>query len=237
MSGIRPSDFGQRGLLAALYGCGGTVLVIIAMVLGGVALTLLWPAASLLYVAILYGAVGATGFRKDENGRIGLPVHTLLAPYLMCAWLNSRLWTRHRPDPDLVSDQVWLGRFPSRRALLSGRFGTVVDLCAELPGFQTSVLWRAFPTMDLVAPSIETLIAAAREIEARRRFGPVLVVCALGYGRSAAAVATWLVMTGRADNAGEAAIRIRTARPTVVLGAMVCTAIDTARLDLPDQSA
>jgi protein-tyrosine phosphatase len=43
------------------------------------------------------------------------------------------------------------------------------------------------------------------------------VCCALGYGRSAAAVATWLVATGYAATLDDAVAEIRRARPRIVL--------------------
>jgi len=61
------------------------------------------------------------------------------------------------------------------------------------------------------------LDAAASAIERRRATGRVLVCCALGYSRSAAAAAAWLVATGRAANATEATACIRSVRPQVVL--------------------
>ena len=58
---------------------------------------------------------------------------------------------------------------------------------------------------------------AAAAIEDGRSRGPVLVCCALGYSRSAAALATWLVASGRADNTESAVDRIRAVRPRIVL--------------------
>jgi protein-tyrosine phosphatase len=45
------------------------------------------------------------------------------------------------------------------------------------------------------------------------------VTCALGYSRSSATVATWLIVTGRAAGVDEAIVRIRAARPRIVLDA------------------
>jgi protein-tyrosine phosphatase len=56
--------------------------------------------------------------------------------------------------------------------------------------------------------------------------GPVLVCCALGYSRSAAAVAAWLVATGRAAAALEAVEQVRRARPAAVLGPELVEAVD-----------
>jgi len=43
------------------------------------------------------------------------------------------------------------------------------------------------------------------------------VCCALGYSRSAAAVAAWLVLSGRAADLEQALDRVRAARATIVL--------------------
>ncbi|HEY7687457.1 MAG TPA: hypothetical protein VH835_02135, partial [Dongiaceae bacterium] len=89
---------------------------------------------------------------------------------------------------------------------------------------------RSFPCLDLLPPPADVLDAAADDIEAARAQGPVLVACALGYGRSAAAIAHWLVKSGRAGNHTAAIARIREARPRIVAGAppqFTCT--NTAR--------
>ena len=48
--------------------------------------------------------------------------------------------------------------------------------------------------------------------------GPVLVCCALGFSRSAAAIAAWLLATRRAIGVAEAVEHVRRARPAAVLG-------------------
>ncbi|MNI76460.1 hypothetical protein D3C73_1326910 [compost metagenome] len=71
--------------------------------------------------------------------------------------------------------------------------------------------------LDLVLPSAAQLRAAADAIERLRDHGPVLVCCALGYSRSAASVATWLLRTGHARDVAEAVAIVRAARPGIVL--------------------
>jgi protein-tyrosine phosphatase len=56
--------------------------------------------------------------------------------------------------------------------------------------------------------------------------GPVLVCCALGFSRSAVAVAAWLVATGRAAAAAEAVELVRRARPAAVLGPELVEALN-----------
>ncbi len=69
-----------------------------------------------------------------------------------------------------------------------------------------------------MTPSIRQLERAADAIEASIPRGTVLVCCALGFSRSAMAVAAWLLRSQRAGSAAEAIAQIRRARPAVVLG-------------------
>jgi len=73
------------------------------------------------------------------------------------------------------------------------------------------------PTLDLIAADAELLQQAADAIEHLRTQGPLLVCCALGYSRSASAVAAWLLLSGRCSDAAQAEALIRLARPGIVL--------------------
>ncbi len=173
----------RRLVLASRYGAGAAAIGALALFGGGAALWLLWPAISLALVAANYAFFGPAGFQKGPDGRMTLAACVLLAPYLAAAWINSRLWTRQQPAPATVADGVALGRLPDR-AVAAG-FSTVIDLCAELPRPPGHAAagpgqWRAFPTLDLVAPEPDLLRAAAAAIEDGRARGPVLVCCALG---------------------------------------------------------
>jgi protein-tyrosine phosphatase/membrane-associated phospholipid phosphatase len=203
----------RRLLLAGRYAAGAALIGALAFAIGGAGLWLLWPAVSLLLVAASYACFGADGFQKGPDGRMTLAARVLLAPYLIGAFLNSRAWTRRAPLPVPIADGVALGRLPGRAD--KAEFATVVDLCAELPGGDAHAAWRAYPTLDLVAPQPTLLRAAAAAIAEARR--PVLVCCALGYSRSAAALATWLVAARHAESATAAVAQIRRARPRVVL--------------------
>jgi len=77
--------------------------------------------------------------------------------------------------------------------------------------------YQCFPTLDLIAPDVALLQQAAEAIERLRTQGPVLVCCALGYSRSASAVAAWLLLSGRCSDAQQAEALIRKARPGIVL--------------------
>ncbi|TIV66720.1 MAG: serine/threonine protein phosphatase, partial [Mesorhizobium sp.] len=85
------------------------------------------------------------------------------------------------------------------------RFGTVIDLAAELerprdaPG-----RWESFGMLDLLPPPADVLDRAVAAIEPARRQGTVLVCCALGFQRSATVIAGWLVSTGRSHTPAQA---------------------------------
>jgi protein-tyrosine phosphatase len=84
------------------------------------------------------------------------------------------------------------------------------------------------PILDLATPDATALRSAARAIEHARTSGSVLVSCALGYSRSAAAAATWLLMSGRAASAHDAIAALRNVRPHLRLDDLAVQAITRA---------
>jgi protein-tyrosine phosphatase len=132
--------------------------------------------------------------------------------------LNSRLWTWNRPKLTHVIDQVSIGRFPSKKDISASEAASVIDLTAELHSCGRRPAWSCFPTLDLIPPSADVLQRAALKIEQSRSYGPVLVSCALGYSRSACAIATWLLISGRASTVNNAISVVRAAQNKLVLG-------------------
>jgi hypothetical protein len=193
--------------------------------MGGAALWLLWPALSLALVAASYAVLGPGGFQQGPAGRMSLAARGLLAPYRLAAWINSRLRTRGDTSA-VVRDGVSIGRLPSRRE--AAAFATIVSLCAELPVPAGGPPCHAFPLLDLATPEPATLRRAALRIAEAQARGTVLVCCALGYSRSAAAVATWLLASGRAQTIDEAVAEIRRVRPRIVLDEAARAAIAAA---------
>lgn len=232
----------KRRMLALRYAAASVALAALAILVGGWGLFLFWPAVSFLLVSASYAVLGPVGFQKAPDGRMSLAARLILAPFLLAAWINSRLWTRNDRASVEVADGVWIGRIPSRRDLagrdfVSGDFATIIDLCAELPRLagpdphHAERRYHALPVLDLTAPPPETLRAAAALIERRRSAGPVLVCCALGYGRSATAVAFWLAATGRCRDADAAFAAIRAVRPRIVLDEAARAAVVAAQSD------
>lgn len=206
----------QRWRLALRYGLAAALCSALGVSVGGFALWLLWPGLSLLMVALNYALFDAQGFQKRADGRLSAASNWLLAPYLVAAWLNSRAWTRHHPQPDEVADGVWLGRIPGRGEAQA--FAAIADLSAELPCRVEGKVYRELASLDLIAPNTAHCLQAATAIENLRGHGPVLVCCALGYSRSATAVAAWLLHSGRCRSVAEAVSLLRQARPQIVLG-------------------
>lgn len=216
----------RRQQLAARYFAGGTMATAISVVTGGWGLWLLWPAGSLLLVSIIYACLDADAFQKNTDGSFSLASTWLLAPYLLGARLNAYWWTRNAPGSGAVTPELWMGRQPSLAWPPPPGVKTVVDLCAELPCATLGCSYISLPALDLVPLTMATLENAAQEITTAIANGPVLVCCALGYSRSAAAVAAWLITSGQASDAAAAVALIRAARPQIVLGNEQLQALD-----------
>lgn len=238
----REGDAPARRRLAWSYALGAAAVCALAGVLhglvdellggflGGLVWILAWPAAALAIVAWNYAWCGASGFQK-RDGEPSLAVRWLLAPHRLGAWLNSRWWTRAQPQDSFIVDGVWLGRMPSAHDVRTGGYASLIDLSAELRAPRGP--WRidTLPRLDLVPADAAQLVAAAQAIEsAQRRGGKVLVVCALGYSRSASAVAAWLVLTGRAADVPAALALVRAARGQIVLGPPWVGALEAAAM-------
>ena len=91
--------------------------------------------------------------------------------------------------------------------------------------------------LDLVTPSQRQLERAAQAIESATKAGPVLVCCALGFSRSAMAVAAWLLASAKASTVSEAIGMIRRARPAIVLGDEHVRALEQFAAQLPRMAA
>lgn len=204
----------KRHRLGRYYALGAIVFAALAWRGGGLALVLLWPACACALVALNYLVLGPAGFQKSDAGRLSLASRWLFAPYLAAASLNAWLWTRQDRTPGLIADGVSIGPLPRHDERGTG---TLIDLCAELPSPTEGWRVQALPVLDLTPVPASVAQAAADRIEAGRSSGPVLVCCALGYGRSATAIGTWLLRSGRATTPAQAVAMIRAARPHAVV--------------------
>lgn len=214
-SSWRMSTDGPRRALARRYAIAAAALAMLASVVNGIALWLLWPAVALLAVAAAYIGFGPSLFAKSDEGRLDWAARLILLPYLLGARANAYLWTRRETPSVEVADGVWLGRFPSPAECRG--MAAVIDTTCEFPRPPFAGQWLCFPMLDLVAPDAGSLRAAADRIDSLRSSGPVLVCCALGYGRSAATLAVWLVRTGRQADLDAAIDHLRQRRPRLAI--------------------
>ncbi len=209
--------------LALYYACAVLLLVL------GIACWGAWwwlggyLALSLLLLAGNYAFFNAAGFQKNAQGQYALCVRILFWPYQCLAQLNRYLWTRKEHDEYLIIDGVYLGRLPSQQVWQQwqqqGKAFALLDMCAELPAPKGVQHYAHFCVLDLTVVDLPTCKRAAAQIEQWLKTDQqtVLVSCALGYSRSAAVVAAWLLMTQRVKSAADALMILQKRKEKVVL--------------------
>ncbi|MBF1285755.1 MAG: dual specificity protein phosphatase family protein [Neisseria sp.] len=112
---------------------------------------------------------------------------------------------------------------------ISDDLPAVLDVCAEYPRPRYRGAYRVLPLLDMVAPSENDLMQAASLLETlRRQHGKVLTCCALGYGRSAAVVLTWLLVYGGCRDLAQATAELKQTRPQMVLPPETAKAVEAA---------
>lgn len=207
------SDTRRLGIAACYLGSASAVFAAVALTrpVLPVALSIGWLGSSLMLVGGIY-LFGEAGHFGKRNATLSWHNRLLLAPYLLGARLNAWLWTRNLPSQTEIIDGVLLGRLPHH--LPSRDVAAVVDLCAELSLWNGTTPHHAVPVLDLTIPSAEQLCEAAYVVQTSQR--PTLVCCALGFSRSAAAVAAWLVRYKMMEPQ-QALNVLRRARPQIVL--------------------
>ena len=207
--------------VAFYYVSGATACGTVALLLSPWGALLLWPALSLAIVSAAYAGLGPWIYAKT-NGRVPLTTWLMLWPCLLGQRVSLAWYQRQCRPYDAVTSQVWIGRQLSdreaARAVAAG-VAAVVDLTAdfnESPVF-TRLPYLNIPTLDLTAPDCVSLERAVRFVADHSARGVVYVHCKIGYSRSAAVIAAWLLASGRAPTTADALAMIRRARPQVVI--------------------
>jgi protein-tyrosine phosphatase len=182
---------------------------------------LLWPALALAIVASAYFRWGPVIFRKAD-GRLHWSARLVLAPCLLGQWLSLLYYRRQCRPWDKVTPQVWIGRvLNDGEAVEARRLGVtaVLDLTAEFSETKPfrALVYCNIPILDLTAPSLEQLQEMATFIDEESRKGIVYIHCKIGYSRTAAAAAAYLLLTGKVDSVEAAIASLRQVRPTVVV--------------------
>jgi protein-tyrosine phosphatase len=215
--------------IGSYYAAGAGVLLIIGAIFWPWGVLLLWPAIALGIVAIAYFGAGPIVFRKTE-GKLPWSTRFVLAPCLLGQYLSLLYYRSQCRSWDKVTPQIWiggkLGCRSANKALCSGVV-SVLDLSAEFSEAKLfrQINYRNIPVLDLTAPTQAQLVETSKFIGKHSRNGVVYVHCKIGYSRSAAAVAAYLIMSGKVTTAEEAFAMIRRVRPSVVIRPEVLSAL------------
>ena len=219
-----PETRSRKIKIAMLY-LAGAALSALPSLFGGAWLWTLWVSVSLSVVAFAYLTGNAAVFQKQADGSLSAAATILLLPYLAGVRLNMAYWLRGKAKTAQVRDGVWIGSVSG----ISDDLPAVLDVCAEYPRPRYRGAYRVLPLLDMVAPSENDLMQAASLLEAlRRQHGKVLTCCALGYGRSAAVVLTWLLVYGGCRDLAQATAELKQARPQMVLPPETARAVEAA---------
>ena len=215
----------SREIKIAMLYLAGAVLSALPSLFGGAWLWILWGSVSLSVVAFAYLTGNAAIFQKQADGRLSAAATILLMPYLAGVRLNMAYWLRSKEKIAKVRDDVWIGSISG----ISDDLPAVLDVCAEYPRPRYRGSYRVLPLLDMVAPSENDLVQAALLLETlRRQHGKVLTCCALGYGRSAAVVLTWLLVYGGCRDLAQATAELEQACPQMVLPPETAKAVEAA---------
>jgi hypothetical protein len=211
------------------YAAGAAVVLIMSEIFWPWGVLLLWPAIALGILAIAYFRAGPTVFHKTD-GKLPWSARFVLAPCLLGQYLSWLYYRSQCRSWDKVTPQIWiggkLGDRSAKKALCSGVV-SVLDLNAEFSEAKPfrKINYRNIPVLDLTAPSQSQLMEVSKFIENHSRNGAVYIHCKIGYSRSSAAVAAYLIMSGKVKSVEEAFAMIRRVRPSVVIRPEVRSAL------------
>src|SRR6266704_779629 len=207
--------------IGSYYAAGAAVVLILGAIFWPWGALLLWPAIALGIVAIAYFRAGPIVFHKTK-GRLPWSTRFVLGPCLLGQYFSLLYYRTQCRSWDEVTPRIWIGgKLGSRlanKALRSG-VASVLDLSAEFSEanpFRT-IIYRNIPVLDLTAPTQAQLVETSKFICNHSRNGAVYVHCKIGYSRSAAAVAAYLIMRGEVKTAEEAFAIIRRVRPSIII--------------------
>jgi len=215
--------------VGAYYAMGTLILALLVVLLWPWGAFLLWPAISLAIAAAAYFGLGPGVFRK-RGGRLPWTVWWALGPFLLGQHLSRLYYRRECRAWDQLTPQVWIGSVPSRREaveVVRGGVAAVLDLTGEfsVPAPFRNLAYRNIPILDLTAPRRDQLQEMVAFIEEESRKGIVYIHCKIGYSRTAAAAAAYLLDNRRAGSVAEAIGLLRKVRPTIIVRPEIVAAL------------
>ncbi|MBI6548254.1 phosphatase PAP2/dual specificity phosphatase family protein [Xenorhabdus lircayensis] len=213
----QPSQDRHARKLFGYYAAGSLLFALMAYGLGSIFWILLWPAVSLLMVALGYAGLGSSVFQKQSGGRMSPSARWLLAPYQLGAWL-SYLWFRRKNAPyNQIVEGILLGSLPRQSVIKSTSTVSVFDMTAEWHR-KSATHTRNYicqPQIDLLPLTPEALQSAVFTLDNLHQNGEVFIHCTLGLSRSAMVVAAWLLKQHPEYNIATVINILRRARPHV----------------------
>jgi len=215
--------------IGSYYVAGAMVTLLVSAIFWPWGFLLLWPASALGIVASAYFGAGPIVFHKTK-GELPWSTWFVLAPYLLGQYLSLLYYRCQCRSWDEVTPRIWIGGklgACSSNKVLCGGVTAVLDLSAEFSEAKPfrKINYRNIPVLDLTAPTQAQLVEMSEFIANNSRNGVVYVHCKIGYSRSAAAVAAYLIMSGNANSAKEAFAIIRRVRPSIVIRPEVISAL------------
>jgi protein-tyrosine phosphatase/membrane-associated phospholipid phosphatase len=207
--------------VGSYYAIGAAIVASLIILLWPWGAFLIWPTVSLGIAAAAYFGAGPAIFRK-RNGRVPWISWWALGPVLLGQEISRLYYRRQCRLWDELTPQVWIGGVLNHREALAAvgeGVTAVLDLTAEFPEpapFR-AVTYKNIPILDLTAPTVNQLEEMAAFIEDQSRTGVVYVHCKIGYSRTAAAAAVYLIRAGTARTISEAIDFLRQVRSTIVI--------------------
>jgi len=191
---------------------------------------LIWPLTALAITAAAYIGWGSAIFRKTD-GRVPWTTWWALGPCLLGQHLSLMHYRRQCRAWDQLSPQVWIGRMLNNsEAATAVRLGVtaILDLTAEFSEARPFRIlrYRNIQILDLTAPRLDQLQEMAAYIEEESGKGIVYIHCKIGYSRTAAAAAAYLLSSGMVGTVSQAMDLVRQVRPTVVVRPEILAALN-----------
>jgi predicted protein tyrosine phosphatase len=215
--------------IGGYYAVGAVALLALSPIFGIWGVFMLWPATALGVMAAAYCRIGPGVFRKT-GGRLPLSTRFVMLPVLIGHYLSLIYYRRQCRAYDEVTPSLLIGRVLDAAEAdhaVEKDVTAVLDLTAEFseatPFPRTQ--YKNLPILDLTAPTQEQLHDAAAFIATHLDRGIVYVHCKIGYSRSAAVVAAYLLESETAVTVNDAIAILRQARPAIKIRPEVIDAL------------
>lgn len=165
------------------------------------AMLLLYPATSLSLVASAYFS-GRSNFLQKHQGKIPLSMQILFAPYLLAVCWTWKFYRNRTLPYREIAPGVLFGRrlsITETNELAAQGVVAIIDLAPEVktPLSIRNIHYKHIPILDMTSPNLQQLKSAFDFISTHKNTGKVYIHCALGYLRSAAVVAAYLMLSGQ----------------------------------------